>query len=186
MVETSIPLPQVDPSVHIGAPGGVPSVNLHPPVVEVGVQHDALFIPRAVSQYDAFGPATNEVEKKVRAIEEKLKAMESIDALGLDAVEICLVSGVVIPTIFKVPDFKKYKGTSDPRTHIRTYCRKMAAYSNDDRLLMHSFQDSLSGESLNWYIQLKGTHIRTWREMVEAFFIHYQYNTDMALNCMQL
>lgn len=149
MVETLIPPPQVDPPVHIGAPGGVPTVNIHPIVIEIDDQHDAFFSPRATSQYDAFGPLTDEVEKKVKAIKEKLKSIESTDALGLDAAEMCLVPGVVIPTKFKVPDFEKYKGACDPRTHIRAYCRKMAAYSNDDQLLMHFFQDSLSGASLD-------------------------------------
>lgn len=140
----------------------------------------------AASQYDDFGPAANEVGKKVKAIEEKHKGMASIDALGLDAAEICLVPGVVIPTKFKVPHFEKYKGNSDPRTLISAYCRKMAAYSSDDRLLMHFFQDSLSGVSLDWYMQLEGTNIYTWREMAEAFLKHYKYNTDMAPKRIQL
>ena len=114
----------------------------------------------------------------VRAIEEKLKAMETINALGLDAVEMCLAPGMVIPAKFKVPNFEKYKGASDPR--------KMVAYSHDDRLLMHFFQDSLSGASLDWYMQLERTHIHTWREMAEAFLKHYQYNTDIAPSCTQL
>lgn len=136
--------------------------------------------------YETFGPPTNEVEKKVKAIEEKLKAMESTYTLGLDAAEMCLVLGVVIPTKFKVPNFEKYKGASDPRTHIQAYYRKIIAYSDYDNLLMHFFQDSLSGASLDWYMQLEGTHIRTWREMAETFLKHYQYNTDMAPNRMQL
>lgn len=123
--------------------------------------------------YNAFGPPTNEVEKKVKVIEEKLRAMESTETLGLDDAEMCLVLGMVIPAKFKVPDFEKYKGASDPRNHIRAYFHKMDAYPDDDRLLMHFFQDSLSGASLDWYIQLEGTHIRTWRELAEEFLKHY-------------
>lgn len=93
---------------------------------------------------------------------------------------------LVILTKFKDPYFEKYKGTSDPKTQIRAYCRKMDVYSNDDRLLMHFFQDSLSGASLDWYMQLEGTHIRTWRDMAEEFLRHYQYNIDMAPNRTQL
>lgn len=62
----------------------------------------------------------------------------------------------------------------------------MAAYSNDDRLLMHFFQDSQSGASMGWYMQLEGTHIRTWMEITEVFLKHYHYNTDMAPNRTQL
>ncbi|XP_050893448.1 uncharacterized protein LOC127100353 [Lathyrus oleraceus] len=161
VVETPSPPPQVDPLVNITAPGGVSHVNLSPHVVEIVNQHDAFFSPRAASQYDAFGPTTNEVEKKVKAIEEKLKEMESTNVLGLEEIEMCLVPRAVVPTKFKVPYFEKNKGNSDPRTHIRAYCRKMVAYSSDDRLLMHIFQDSLSGASLDWYMQLEGRHIRT-------------------------
>lgn len=172
VVETPSPPPQVNPPIHIG--------------VEIDDQHNDFFSPRAASQYDVFGPTTNEVEKKVKAIKHKLKAMENTHMLGLDATEMCLVLSVVIPAKFKVLYFEKYKGNSDPRTHIRAYYRKMAAYSGIDRVLMHFFQDSLSGESLDWYMQLEGIHIHTWQEMVEAFLKHYQYNTDMTPYRMQL
>lgn len=86
----------------------------------------------ASSKYDVFGLTTNKVEKKVRAIKEKLKTMKNNDALGLEATVMCLVPSVVIPAKFKVPNFEKYKGASDPRTHVRAYCQKMTAYSNDD------------------------------------------------------
>ena len=72
--------------------------------------------------YDAFNPSVNEVGKKSKAIEEKLKALEGSNDLGLDAAEMCLVPGIIIPTKFKVLDFEKYKGASDIRTHIRSYC----------------------------------------------------------------
>lgn len=140
VVETLIPSPpQVDPSVHIGALDSVPQVNLHPLVIEIDNQYYAFFRPRAASQYDIFGPVTNEVEKKVRDIDEKLKEMETTDASSLGAAEMCLAPGVVIPVKFKCPDFEKYKGNSNVRTHIKAYCRKMVAYSNDDRILMHFF-----------------------------------------------
>lgn len=149
MVETPTPPPQVDPPVPIGAPGGVSHVNFHPPVVEIEDQHDSFFRPNVVSQYDAFGPITNEVEMKVKAIKEKLKAIESINALGLDATKMFLVLGVVISSKSKVPDFEKYNRNSDPMTHIRAYCQKISAYSSDNRCLMHFFQDSLSGAFLD-------------------------------------
>jgi hypothetical protein len=62
----------------------------------------------------------------------------------------------------------------------------MATHFNDEKLLMHFFQDSLSGASLEWYMQLEHTHIRTWRELDEAFLKHYQYNSDMAPKRTQL
>lgn len=136
-VETSTPLHQVDPPINISASDDVSNGNPRSHVFEIDDQHDAFFSPRVASQYDAFGSVANEVGKKVKAIEEKLKAMGNTDVLGLDAEKMCLVPKVIILAKFKVPGFEKYKGNSDPRTHIREYCRKMAAYFSDDQLLMH-------------------------------------------------
>ena len=45
----------------------------------------------------------------------------------------------------KVPDFDKYKGTTCPKNHLKMYCRKMGAYTKDEELLIHFFQESLTG-----------------------------------------
>ncbi|XP_050890082.1 uncharacterized protein LOC127095439 [Lathyrus oleraceus] len=139
----------------IGAPDSVPPPFINPLIIEIDDQQDAFFSPRVASVYDTFGPSANKVEKKVRAIEEKLKAMEGSSAIGFDAAEMCLVPSVVIPSKFKAPDFEKYKGASDPRTRVKAYFQNMTTYSDDDRFLMHFFQDNLSGASLDWYMQLE-------------------------------
>ncbi|XP_050909313.1 uncharacterized protein LOC127123099 [Lathyrus oleraceus] len=186
-MENPVP-PQGNPPVQTptATPCVVPPPVVKPPVIEIDYQNDVFFNPRLSSIYDAFGPPTAEVEKKVCAIEEKLKGMEGSNAIGLDVAEMCLVPSIIIPSKFKVPDFKKYKGESDPRTHIKAYCQKMDAYSDDGRLLMHFFQDSLSGASLEWYMQLEGTHIRSWKDMTEDLLKHFKYNRDMAPNHTQL
>lgn len=111
---------QRNPPVYIpvGASSNVPQPILNTPIIEIDDQQDAFFSPKVAYMYESFGPPSNEVEKKIKAIEEKLRAMESTNALGLDAAEMCLVPGVVIPAKFKVSDFEKCKGASYPRTHI--------------------------------------------------------------------
>lgn len=59
--------------------------------------------------------------------------------------ELCLVPDVVIPLKFKVSDFDMYKGTTCPKNYLRMYYRKMGAYAKDEKLLMHFFQESLTG-----------------------------------------
>jgi len=54
-----------------------------------------------------------------------------------NVVELCLVSDVVIPPKFKVPEFEKYKGASCPKKHLTMYCRKMVAHASDEKLLVH-------------------------------------------------
>ena len=92
---------------------------------------------------------------------------------------------IVIPLKFKVPDFDKYKGTTCPKNHLNVYCRKMGAYSKDEKLLMHFFQESLTGVAVTWYTNLESSQIHSWKDLIAAFIRQYQYNTDMAPNRTQ-
>ena len=65
-----------------------------------------------------------------------------------------LVPDLVLPPKFKVPIFDKYDGTKCPSAHLYMYCRKMTGYTNNDKLLIHCFQDSLTGSATRWYNQL--------------------------------
>ncbi|XP_050915049.1 uncharacterized protein LOC127130005 [Lathyrus oleraceus] len=126
---------------------------------EIDDHQDAFFTTRDDSVYDAFGSSLANFKRRFRMMEDKLKAIEGPDTFGLDATYMCLVQGVKIPPKFKVPNFEKYQGITCPKTHIRAFCRKMVAYSDDEKLLMHYFQDSLSGAFLEWYMQLERTQI---------------------------
>ncbi|XP_058774221.1 uncharacterized protein LOC131648485 [Vicia villosa] len=121
-----------------------------------------------------------------KALEERLKVVEGYDTFDVDALGMCLVPDVVIPPKFKVPDFEKYKGLTCPKNHVRMFCRKMTAYAHDEKLMIHCFQDSLSGASLEWYIHLERMHVRSWVDLAQAFLKQYKYNLDMAPNRMQL
>ena len=73
-----------------------------------------------------------------------------------------------------------------PDDSHQAYCNKMAPYAENDKLLIYLFQDSLSGASLEWYTHLERTNIQTWKELADAFFKKYIYNSDMAPTKIQL
>jgi hypothetical protein len=130
-------------------------------------------------------PQLEEAKMKFKAIEDRLKTMEGGND-PLDFSSMCFVPDLVIPPKFKVPEFEKYKGLSCPRNHLVMYSRKMASYAQNDKLMIHCFQDSLAGASLNWYMQLEGCRIKSWKDLANAFIKQYQYNLDMAPNRTQL
>ena len=66
------------------------------------------------------------------------------------------------------------------------YCRKMGAYSADEKLLVHFFQDSLAGAAVAWYTNLEASRIRTWKDLITSFLRQYQYNSNMAPDRTQL
>ncbi|XP_028181438.1 uncharacterized protein LOC114368326 [Glycine soja] len=132
-------------------------------------------------------PPTVEGKGKLDLIEERLRVVEGFgDYPFTDMTDLCLVPNVVIPPKFKVPNFDRYKGTTCPKNHLKMYCRKMGAYSRDDKLLMHFFQDSLAGAAVIWYTNLEASRIRTWKDLITTFLRQYQYSSDMAPDRTQL
>jgi len=66
------------------------------------------------------------------------------------------------------------------------YCQKMGAYVKDEKLLMHFFQESLTGAAITWFTNLESSWIRSWKDLMVAFIRKYQYNSNMAPDRMQL
>ena len=105
---------------------------------------------------------------------------------GKNAHDLCLVPNMKIPAKFKVSNFERYKGDSCLQSHLTMYVRNMSTYSDDHNLLIHYFQDSLTGAALKWYMGLDSTQIRKFNDLGEAFVRQYKYNVDMAPDRDQL
>ncbi|XP_016704329.1 uncharacterized protein [Gossypium hirsutum] len=109
-----------------------------------------------------------QLEDRCRWLEEKFRVMENADyRCKIDAEDLILVLDLVLPPMFKMPEFKKYNGTSCLEAHITMFCRRMAGYIDNDQLLIHCFQDSLIGAAAKWYNQLvvpKFAHGKIWHK----------------------
>jgi len=120
-------------------------------------------------------------------IEERLRAIAGGgDYAFADMEELFQVPEIVILPKFKVSNFDKYKGTTCPKNHLKMYCRKMGAYAKDEKLLMHFFQESLTGAVVTWYTNLEPSRVHSWKDLMVAFIRKYQYNSDMAPDRMEL
>jgi hypothetical protein len=97
----------------------------------------------------------------------------------IKAAEMCLVPNMVIPKKFRVPKFVKYTRTQCPITHLKAYYNKMVEVVYDEKLLIHFFQDSLSGAALIWYMWLDNTKVKKWKDFVDAFIRQYKFNIDV-------
>jgi hypothetical protein len=156
-------------------------------------QHNPAFVQSATpapapTVMDAFANESHQAkssdsldQEKIAALEARIKVIEGVDLYDpVRAAEMCLVPNVAVPKKFRVPEFIKYSGTQCPMTHLKSYCNKMAEVVHDEKLLMHFFQDSLSGATLSWYMRLDNTKIRRWKDLVDAFIKQYKYNMDIA------
>ncbi|RDX62771.1 hypothetical protein CR513_58860, partial [Mucuna pruriens] len=110
----------------------------------------------------------------------ELKAIEGTDYPSFNIVDLCLVPNIVIPPKFKFPGFDKYKGNTCPKGYIIMYCRKMASYAQEDKLLIHFFQESLAKAALRWYMGQEKGRVHKLRDLAKDFLKLYKYNMDMA------
>src|ERR1043165_2482596 len=125
-------------------------------------------------------------DDKYKQLEDRLNAVENLKMPGLNFDDLSLVPGVVIPRKFKVPTFSKYDGISCLKLHLKSYVQKIHPHTDDRKLWIHYFQESLSGAQLEWYYQLESTHIHTWNDIADAFYKKYQYNAELEPTRMQL
>src|ERR1051325_6678171 len=138
------------------------------------------------SMVNTRAPQDTEARRMCLDLKEQLRVLNGNDTIGLDAADLCLVSYVVIPPRFKMPNFEKYKGVSCLETHLKMFVRKMSAYAHDEKFLIHCFQDSLSGASLDWYTQLEKKDVHNWKDLSSSFLKQYEFNLSMAPTGIQL
>ena len=119
-------------------------------------------------------------------MQKEMKSLSGKELFGENISDLCLVPNVKVPVKFKVPDFEKYKGDSCPRSNLVMYARKMSTHTEDQRMLIHYFRDSLTGVALRWYMSLDNTNIHNFNDLGEAFVKQYRYNLEMAPDRDQL
>jgi len=122
----------------------------------------------------------DDLQERFEIMNQEVQALRGKETFKKDVYDLCLVPNVQVPHKFKLLDIEKYKGTSCPKDHLTMYVRKMSTYAHDDQVLIHYFQDSLTGTALKWYMNLDRAEIRTFNDLREAFVQQYKFNVDMV------
>ena len=142
---SEIPTPVIQQSTSVPQLGAIilePIVTYSAPLVHTDRQDwKPVFPTESVEAFDRVEGLQYTIDEMKR----EMKALRGKDVFGQNVQELCLVPNVVKPPKFKVPDFDKYKGNTCPRVHLIMYVRKMSTQAHDDRVLVHFFQDSLTG-----------------------------------------
>nr|XP_027067806.1 uncharacterized protein LOC113693472 [Coffea arabica] len=99
---------------------------------------------------------------------------------GLDYDELCLFPGIQLLLGFKTPKFSKYDGTGNPKTHLKMFDNKLGKPVDDENLPMRLFPESLEGDALDWYSNLKSEEVKTWLDLSTAFVKQYEFNCELA------
>ncbi|GAU42099.1 hypothetical protein TSUD_134830 [Trifolium subterraneum] len=170
-VQSTVPIPQLGNTLP-----QVTAIVSAPLVHTIQQTQMPIFHAESVGGYDR----VDDLQIKYDEMQKEMRALRGKDLFGQDAHELCLVPDVVVPHKFKVPDFEKYKGSTCPKAHLIMYARKMSTQSSNDKLLIHYFQDSLTGAALRWYMDLDKANVSSFNDLASAFIRQYNYNSYMA------
>ncbi|GAU50510.1 hypothetical protein TSUD_351090 [Trifolium subterraneum] len=170
-VQSTVPIPQlVNTLPQVTATVSAPVIHTIPQA------QMPIFHAESVGGYDRM----DDLQTKYDEMQKEMRALRGKDLFGQDAHELCLVPDVVVPHKFKVPDFEKYKGSTCPKAHLIMYARKMSTQTSNDKLLIHYFQDSLTGAALRWYMDLDRANVSSFNDLASAFIRQYNYNSYLA------
>ncbi|GMI95698.1 hypothetical protein HRI_003239100 [Hibiscus trionum] len=56
----------------------------------------------------------------------------------------------------------------------------MSMYLDNEKLLIHCFQDILVGSVARWYSQLSRVNIKSWKDLSRSFSEQYNHVSDMV------
>jgi hypothetical protein len=116
--------------------------------------------------------------KRMEELERLIRQISGPDRQSYQFKDLCCYPDAVLPSDFRTPDFKKYKGRGCPIAHLKAYYGDMAPLQADDRLLIRLFQKSLAGPALQWFVSLDMNTIQTWDQLSQAFIDQYAFNLD--------
>ncbi|KAH7853864.1 hypothetical protein Vadar_007461 [Vaccinium darrowii] len=127
------------------------------------------------------------INLKIKHLEEALKAMQGPNAYpSTNFSDLCFFPNQPLPAKFKIPDFTKFNGTTNPMTHLRLYAGALNGLPNGNMLMMQLFQHSLTGPAAQWFARLDLHRIQTWAELSQEFVKQYRHNTDISIDRMHL
>ncbi|KAI5437040.1 hypothetical protein KIW84_023235 [Lathyrus oleraceus] len=141
-------MPDIPAPTFASMPASSPVLVMPPPIVHTAPRVDDTIYHSESSEGPDVNDKMDAMNDQFLELRKELKILRGKDLFGKSAVELCLVPGVKILVKFKVPDFEKYKGNTCPLSHLVMYARKMSTQTENDQLLIHYIQDSLSGAAL--------------------------------------
>ncbi|XP_031398544.1 uncharacterized protein LOC116209128 [Punica granatum] len=169
-ITESFPFPTPQPNINLRYQASPP---LNIPFLKPGMLiQTALTTPLA----NFLPEEETEQERRLKRMEETIRALQGNETRPNASYDDCgLFLGMRLPLKVKIPEFKTYEGTTDPRHHLRHYRGKMLQYWDYEEFVIHSFQDSLTGSALDWFMSLKAEDIPAWANLSRKFIDQYQY-----------
>ena len=133
------------------------------------IDHD----PPAIKNEKKINERMNKMEEMIRRAR-KMKELVDYDSLSL-------FLNARLPPKFKMPNLEKFDGTGYPKSHLKMYMRAMQPLGATEEVLAHMFQNTLTGATLRWFLNLDDARARSWEDIYREFHKQYKYNIEVDI-----
>ena len=124
-------------------------------------------------------PSTIESERKINErmnkMEEMIRRARKMEDL-MDYDSLSLFPNARLPPKFKMPTLDKFDWTSCPKSHLKMYMRAMQPLGVTEEVLAQMFQNTLTGATLRWFLNLDDAGARNWEDICQEFHKQNKYN----------
>ena len=90
------------------------------------------------------------------------------------------------PKHFEIPKFDKFRGKSDPVTHVKEFYMHCQEVAYNDVCLMQLFPKILGGLALEWFFRIPQGTIKTFFDLSKAFVAQYTHLVETELSVVDL
>ncbi|XP_071913977.1 uncharacterized protein [Coffea arabica] len=174
---TSSQIPQTHPQTNLNIPPNPQGPHYHLPepfVLDTASQEKT-------AMEEQHTPVDKDLLRRLDRFDDFMKKNQGLSRHGgLDYDELCLFPDIQLPLGFKTPKFSKYDGIGNPKTHLKMFANKLGKPVDDENLPMRLFPESLEGDALDWYSNLKSGEVKTWLDLSTAFVKQYEFNCELA------
>ena len=103
------------------------------------IEHEPAAEENLQGENPAPSPEMAALVAKMAKLEETVSKAEKISAGGLDMDRLCPFPNARLPERFKMPDFAKFDGTGDPKTHLMAYHSAMKLHGIEEDTMAQLF-----------------------------------------------
>ena len=97
------------------------------------------------------------INERINKMEEMINRARKMEDL-MDYQSLSLFPNGRLPPKFKIPILDKFDRIGYPKSHLKMYMRAIRA---TEELLAQMFQNTLTGATLRWFLNLEGTKARS-------------------------
>jgi len=118
--------------------------------------------------------------KRIKKMEEMIKRARKMEDL-MDYQPLSLFLDVRLPPKFKMPTLDKFDRTGCLKSYLKMYIRAIQPLEVTEELLSQLFQNTLTGATLRWLLNLDDARARSWEAICHEFHNQYKYNIEVDM-----